>query len=60
MRKIFRRALTAFLIVIFLLSAAIVGAAVQIFDGAGQYIMSDFEKHDIAKQRAQKRAERDA
>ena len=59
-KKLFRRSLVAFTIVIFLLSAAIVGAAVEIFVGAGQYIMSDFENHDIAKQRAQQRAERDA
>lgn len=59
-RKILRQGLTVFLIVIFLLSTAIVGAAVEIFDGAGQYIMSDFENHEIAKQRAQQRAERDA
>ena len=39
---------------------AIVYAAVQTFDGAGKYIMSDFENHDVAKQRAQMRAERDA
>lgn len=38
------------------MTAAVVGAAVQIFDGTGQY----FENHDIAKQRAQQRAERDA
>ena len=60
MKKFFRRALTALLIVAALLTASLVGAAVQIFDGTGQYIMSDFEKHDIAKQRAQQRAERDA
>lgn len=59
-RKILRQGLTVFLIVIFLLSAAIVGATVEIFDGEGQYIMSDFENHDIAKQRAQQRAERKA
>ena len=58
--KIFRQGLTAFLTAIFLLNAAIVGATVEIFDGIGQYIMSDFENHDIAKQRAQQRAERDA
>ena len=58
--KVFRQGLTAFLTAIFLLSAAIVSAAIEIFDGAGQYIMSDFENHDIAKQRAQQRAERDA
>ena len=60
MQRIFRRILTAVLIAIFLLSVAIVGAAVQVFDGTGQYIMSDFENHDIAKQRAQQRAEKDA
>ena len=59
-RKIFRRTLTAIFIVAGLLTAAIVGAAVQIFEGAGQYIMSDFENHDIAKQRAQQRAEKNA
>ena len=45
---------------IFLLSAAIVGAAVQIFDGTGQYIMSDDLDHEFGKKRAQQRAERDA
>ena len=58
--KIFRQGLTAFLTAILLLNAAIVGSTVEIFDGIGQYIMSDFENHDIAKQRAQQRAERDA
>lgn len=43
-----------------LLTATFVYAAIQVFDGTGQYIMSDFENHDIAKQRAQQRAERDA
>ena len=48
LRKTFRRGLITFQIIIVLLSAAVVGAAVQIFDGTGQYIMSDFENHDIA------------
>ena len=60
LRKIFRRGFTAFLIAIVMLSGAIVGAAVKIFDGTGQYIMSDFENHDIAKQRAKQRAENNA
>ena len=59
-RKIFRRSLIVALSVIFLLSATIVGAEVKIFDGSGQYIMRDFENYDIAKLRAQQRAERDA
>ena len=59
-RKIFRRTLTAIFIIAGLLTAAIVGAAVQIFEGSGQYIMSDFENPDIAKQRAQQRAEQNA
>ena len=58
--KLLRRGLIAFLSVIFLLSAAIVGAAVQIFDGTGQYIMSDDLDHEFGKKRAQQRAERDA
>ena len=60
MKKFFRRALTVLLIVASALSSAIVEAKVQTFDGTGQYIMSDFENHDIAKMRAQQRAERDA
>lgn len=59
-RKLFRRGLTVIFILASLLTAVVVGAAIQIFDGTGQYIMSDFENHDIAKQRAQQRAERDA
>lgn len=58
--KIFRRTLTALLIVAGLFTAAVVGAAVQIFDGAGQYIMSDDGNHEFGKKRAQQRAERDA
>ena len=58
-RKLFRRGLSAFLIAIFLTSAGVVCAAIEIFDGTGQYIMSDFENPDIAKQRARQRAEQD-
>ena len=35
----------ALLIVVELLTASLVGAAVQVFDGTGQYIMNDFEDH---------------
>ena len=59
-QKLFRLAFMTFLVAIFVLSATIVGAAVEIFNGEGKYIMSDFENHDIAKQRAQQRAEKDA
>jgi len=60
MKKFVRRALTIVLIVFFALSAAIVGAAVKIFDGTGQYIMNNDGNHEFGKKRAQQRAERDA
>jgi len=56
MKKIF----SLLLIIVSLLFTFITSAAVEIFDGEGKYIMSDFENHDIAKQRAQQRAEKDA
>ena len=59
-RKIFRRALTAFLIVIFALSAAIVGAAVKMFDGYGECEMGEFAPLPKAKDRALQRAKEDA
>ena len=55
-----KKSFTALLIVAGLVMATFAYAAEQIFDGTGQYIMSDFEDHNIAKQRAQQRAERDA
>ena len=58
--KIFRHAVTTLLIVTIFFAAAVVNAAVQTFDGRGQYIMSDVDTQDIAKQRACQRAERDA
>ena len=60
MWKLIRRVAATLLIISSLLITAIVGAAVQMFDGQGKYIMSDFENHDIAKQRAIQRAEKDA
>lgn len=33
-----------------------VNAEIKIYDGTGEYIMGDFEKHDIAKLRAKERA----
>lgn len=56
----FRRAFFVAFTVIFAFSAAIVCATVQIFDGTGQYIMSDDLDHEFGKKRAQQRAERDA
>lgn len=41
-KKFLRRALIAVLSVIFLLSSAIVGAAIQIFDGYGECEMGEF------------------
>ncbi|MBR1396921.1 MAG: tetratricopeptide repeat protein [Selenomonadaceae bacterium] len=35
-------------------------AEIKTYIGVGEYIMSDFEKHDIAKQRAKARAEQNA
>ena len=41
-------------------SIPIAHAEIQMYEGIGEYIMSDFEKHDIAKQRAKVRAEQAA
>ncbi|MBE8949948.1 MAG: tetratricopeptide repeat protein [Quinella sp. 3Q1] len=60
MQKFVRRALTAFLIVIFALSAAIVGAAVKIFDGYGECEMGEFTTMPKVKERALERAKLDA
>ena len=57
--KIFRLTLMTLIIVMSLLPAALVGATVETFEGSGQYIMSDFENPDIAKQRAQQKALQD-
>ena len=43
-----------------MISASVVVAAIQIFNGTGKYIMSDFETEDIAKKRAIQRAREDA
>ena len=60
MGKIFRRTLTALLIVIFALSAAIVGATIQTFDGKGEWHTSDDENASKAMARAEQRAKIDA
>lgn len=52
--------LPTLLIVAGLLTATIVGAAIQTFDGTGQYIANEFETRDIAEKRARQKAERDA
>ena len=43
-----------------LLSASPANAEVRNYDGVGEYIMSDFETPDVAKQRAKTYAERNA
>ena len=52
MGKIFRRTLTALLIVIFALSAAIVGAKIQMYTATGEDYPSVRETQDIPKKRA--------
>ena len=56
MKKFFATLLAAG---IFLL-AAIAGAEIKTYEGTGEYIMSDFEDADIARQRAKERAEESA
>ena len=60
LNRFFRRALPAFLIVLCVTMETIVHAEVKTFIGVGEYIMNDFEKPDIAKQRAQQNAELNA
>lgn len=59
-KKIFRRAAATLLIVACLLTAAIVGAAVQIFDGRGECEMGEFAPIKTARDRATQRAQLDA
>ena len=58
--KFFRRTLTALLIVAGLMTATVVFAAIQIFDGVGEWHTNDDDNQQIAMARAQQRAERDA
>ena len=60
MTKFLRRILTAVLIVACALTATFVYAAVQIFDGRGEWHTNDDDNQQIAKQRAQQRAQLDA
>ena len=60
MTKFLRRTLTALLIVAGLLTASVVGATVQTFDGTGEWHTSDAESEQMAKARAQQRAQLDA
>ena len=54
--KIFRRGFTAVFIVIFLLSAAVVGAAVKLYTATGEDYANEIESQDISKQRALNKA----
>ncbi|MBD3879512.1 MAG: tetratricopeptide repeat protein [Quinella sp. 1Q5] len=56
MGKIIRRTLTALLIVIFALSAAIVGAKIQMYTATGEDYANEVESQDIAKLRARDKA----
>ena len=56
MGKIFRRTLTVLLIVIFALSAAIVGAKIQMYTATGEDYANEVESQDIAKLRARDKA----
>lgn len=56
MGKIIRRTLTALLIVIFALSAAIVGAKIQMYTATGEDYANEIESQDIAKLRARDKA----
>lgn len=60
MTKFLRRTLAALLIVVGLLTTAVVVAAVQMFDGKGEWHTSDAETEQMAKARAQQRAQLDA
>ncbi len=55
-----KKFLSAALIVGSLLAAPSAEAEVKSYDGVGEYIMSDFETPDVAKQRAKMYAERNA
>ena len=63
-KKIFRRTLAALIIVMVLLTAAIVGAAVQMFDGYGECEMGEFASlgtiQNVATQRAKLDAQKQA
>ena len=52
MQKVFRRTLTAMLIVSCVLTAAIVGATVKLYTASGEGYCYESESQDIAKQRA--------
>ncbi|MBR0261418.1 MAG: tetratricopeptide repeat protein [Selenomonadaceae bacterium] len=55
-----KKFLTALLIVGNLFSASTVNAEIKIYEGVGEYLMSDFETFDVAQQRAKQRAEQSA
>mgnify|MGYP002624900382 CR=1 FL=1 len=59
-RKNFRRLLVSSLAVGSLFFMPITDAAIETYVGTGEYVMSSFETPDIAQQRAQVYAERDA
>ena len=52
--------LIRFMFIMMLLFTSTANAEVKIYNGTGEYIMSEFETLDIAKQRAKQKAERHA
>ena len=60
MKKTLRQFLSAALIAGNLFFASTVNAEVKTYTGTDEYIMSEFETLDIAKQRAKQKAERNA
>ena len=60
MKKIVRKMIAAALMFSSLTFVTPANAEVQTYTGVGEYVMSDFETPDVAKQRAQARAEKNA
>lgn len=58
--KIFRRTLSALVIVLIVLCNAVTHAEVQTYEGYGEYFLDEDETVDLGKEQAALRAERDA
>ncbi len=55
-----KRIFGIFFTVAFFMVSSIACAEIMTYEGTGEYVMSDFETPDIAKQRAKVRAEQNA
>ncbi|MBQ7496574.1 MAG: hypothetical protein IJU00_01865 [Selenomonas sp.] len=56
----FKKSIAAVMLGISMMFMPVVHAEVKTYEGIGEYVMSDFETPDIAKQRAKARAEQNA